>query len=230
VLIPTELVYGTLKADETRESEIVLVSYVNETLEIDGHEILGKGFESQIEVRFEPLDKQKLPVPDALSGIKILTTYRAGKTIGPLRGQLTLSTNLENAEKINIPISSHIVGDISIYGPGWQAKKGLLTMGKIRSAEGKSVRLNLVVRGELSTDTEFKVASVNPPELKATLGERRQVKEQLLHVPLVIEVPAGTKPMVWLGKPASTDATIVLETTHPDMPEMQLRVNFAVRP
>lgn len=230
LLIPAELVYGTLQAEETRESELLLVSYVNESLEISDYEISGKGFESRIEVHFEPLDKQQLPVPDALSGIKILTTYRAGKAIGPMQGLLTLSTNLENAEKINIPISSHIVGDISIYGPGWMSKRGLLTLGQIRSSEGKSVRLNLVVRGEFSADTKFKVASVNPPELKVSLGQRHQVKEHLLHVPLVVEVPAGTKPMVWLGKPASTDATIVLETTHPDMPEVQLRVHFALGP
>jgi len=228
VLTPSELIYGTLQADEVRKSDLTLVSYLDEEIEIVAHEISGKGFPSQVEVRFEPLEKDQLPMPEAQSGIKILTTYRAGKTLGPLRGLLTLSTNLESAEKINVPISCHVVGDISIYGPGWKRNRGLLTLGKIRSAEGKKVRLNLAIRGEHAADTEFSVSSVEPPELKVAFGDYRKMKEQLVHVPLLIEVPAGTQPMVWLGKPASTDATIVLATTHPETPEVQLRVHFAV--
>jgi len=223
VLTPSELIYGTLQADETRKSDITLVSYVDEKLEIVAHEISGKGFQSQVEVHFEPLGKDQLPMPEAQSGIKILTTYRAGKAIGPLRGQLILSTNLENAEKINVPMLCHVVGDISIYGPGWNRRRGLLALGKIRSTEGKKVRLNLAIRGEYAADTEFTVASVEPEELKVSFGEHRKMKEQLVHVPLLIEVPAGTKPMVWLGKPASTDATIVLETTHPETSEVLCR-------
>jgi len=228
MLTPSELIYGTLQVDEIRTSDLTLISYVDEKMEIVDHEISGKGFQSQVEVRFEPLDKEQLSDSGALSGLKIFTTYRAGKAIGPLRGLLTLSTNLENAEKINIPISCHVVGDISIYGSGWNGKLGLLTLGKIRSDEGKKVRLNLAIRGAYAADTEFSVASVDPPELKVSFGEHRKMKEQLVHVPLLIEVPAGTRPMVWLGKPASTDATIVLKTTHPETPEVPLRVRFAV--
>jgi len=230
ILSPSELIYGTLQAEETRESDVFLLSFVEERIKIVSHEVRGEGIESQVEVHFEPLEKEELPDPDALSGIKILTTYRAGKTIGPVNGQLILITNLKNAEKLNIPISSLIVGDISIYGPGWRAKQGLLSMGKIRSTEGKIVRLILAIRGEYAAGTEFKVASVKPSELSVTFGEPRQMKEKLLHVPLEIEVPAGTKPMVWLGEPASSDATIVLETTHPETAEVKLKVNFAVVP
>jgi len=230
MLSPSELIFGSLQVEDTRESEVILVSFVEERIKIGSHEILGEGFNSQIEVRFEPLDKEELPDPDALSGIKILATYRAGATIGPVKGQLILSTNLKNAEKLNIPISSLVLGDISIYGPGWKANRGLLSMGKVRSTEGKTARLILAIRGDHAAGTEFKVASVDPPDLKVTFGEPRQMKEQLLHVPLLIEVPAGTKPMVWMGEPASSDASIVLETTLPETTEIQLKVNFAVVP
>lgn len=230
LLRPSELIFGTMQPEETKETDLILVSYVDEGLEIVSHDILGEGFKSQVDVRFEALGKEELTISDALSGIRILLTYRANKTIGPVSGQLLLSTNLKNAEKLNVPMSSLIVGDISIYGSGWKAKQGLLNMGKIRSAEGKSMRLILAVRGEHSANTEFKVASVDPPDLKVTFGEPRQLKEKLLHVPMTIEVPPGTKPMVLLGPPASSDASIVLETNHPVTPEVKLRVNFAVGP
>jgi hypothetical protein len=55
------------------------------------------------------------------------------------------------------------------------------------------------------------------------------MSEQLRHVPLFVEIPAGTHPLVRLGEPASSDAEIVLRSTHPDTSEVRLRVQFAVR-
>ncbi|MGI9428049.1 MAG: DUF1573 domain-containing protein, partial [Bythopirellula sp.] len=222
LLNPSELIYGTLQTGETKEAAIDLLSYVEQELEIVGHEIQDEKLQSQIEVQFEPIEQDQLPESDVVSGIKISTSYRAGKSIGPVRGLLTLLTNLKNAEQLVVPISSNVVGDISIYGPGWRAKEGLLRMGNIPRAEGKSVRLNLAVRGQNANATEFEVASVDPPALKVTVGERRQMSDKLVHVKMQIEVPAGTEPIVRLGPPASTDAEIVLRTNHPDTPEVRM--------
>ncbi len=230
LLRPSVLNYGSTRVGETKEAKLRLISFVAEEIEVVEYEISGEELKSQMEVRFEPLGKDQLLVPGALSGIEILTTYRAGKKIGPIRGLLTLATHLGDSEKIRVPISSHVVGDISVYGPGWKAQQGLLQLGNIRRSAGKTVRLNLAVRGSHAKSTEFEVARVDPPELKVTLGERRVMNDKLLHVPLLIEVPVGIKPMVRLGGPASTDAVIVLRTTHPDVPEMQLRAHFSVGP
>jgi hypothetical protein len=84
------------------------------------------------------------------------------------------------------------------------------------------------VRGELADDVKFSVSSLDPPELSATLGEPKRVKDMLVHVPLVIEIPPGTPPMARLDIDQHDEARVVLKTNHPDVPEMVLGVRFVV--
>ncbi len=101
-------------------------------------------------------------------------------------------------------------------------------MGSFASAKGKSVRLNLAVRGESASEANWDVAEVDPPELKVSLGKSRKMNDRLLHVPLQVEVPAGTRPMVRMGEPTSNEAQILLHSNHPKIPNIQMRVQFAV--
>jgi hypothetical protein len=64
--------------------------------------------------------------------------------------------------------------------------------------------------------------------LKVAFGEPRKLKEALHHVPIEIEVPAGTRPMVRLGTAQGEAGRIVLKTTHPKIPELVVGVRFAV--
>ena len=42
--------------------------------------------------------------------------------------------------------------------------------------------------------------AVTPPELKATLGERQTIREELVRIPLTVEIPPGTRPLVRAGE------------------------------
>jgi hypothetical protein len=75
---------------------------------------------------------------------------------------------------------------------------------------------------------KFQVKSKDPEELKITLGEPRKISDSLLHVPVDIEIPAGTRPMVHLDTAQGEAAHIVFSTTHPKVKELSLSVRFAV--
>jgi hypothetical protein len=64
--------------------------------------------------------------------------------------------------------------------------------------------------------------------MKVTIGEPKRPKEGLMHVPVEIEVPAGTRPMVRLHTAQSEPGRIVLTTTHPKVKELVLGVRFSV--
>jgi hypothetical protein len=123
-----------------------------------------------------------------------------------------------------------VVGDISLHGPPgmWLEEFGVLSLGGVESAKGKKARLNVVVRGEGAESVKFDVSSVDPPELKVTFGEPTRLKATLVRVPVDIEVPAGTRPMVRLGTSQGEEGKIVLTTTHPTMKELALGVRFSV--
>jgi len=225
---PPELIFGTVTAGESPTASLYLMSFLDQDIKVLGYELSDEAVAKQLDIKFTQAKSSELPSSDAVGGLKVSATYRSGKTVGPFRSWLTMTTNLKNAKKLTVPVAGSVVGDVSIFGPGWVAQKGLLRMGSFSSAKGKTVALKVAVRGEHAQQSQLEVAEIDPPQLKAALGEPRKMGEQLSHVPLVIEVPAGTKPIVRLGEPVSSDAHIVLRSNHSEIPDVRLRVWFAV--
>ncbi|MCG8448643.1 MAG: DUF1573 domain-containing protein [Pirellulales bacterium] len=227
---PSELLYGTVKAGASKKSHFYLMSFLEEEVEVLDFQVSPAELAEQFEVQIIPAEKSELPSAEAISGLKISATFDSGASLGPFRGWLAMTTNLPGAEKLTVPIIGSVTGPVSIYGPRWNAAKGLLHLGPILSAEGKAVRLNLVVRGEDAQTIEFEVAHVDPSEMKVSLGEPRRMGDELLHVhvPVEVKVPAHTRPLVRMGEPVSSDATIVFKSNHPQAREIKMRVHFAV--
>ena len=225
---PSQLFFGTMRTGESPKASLYLMTLLGEDVKVLDYEITDQALAKRVDIKITPAKISELPNSEAVGGVKIEATYRSGKRVGPFRGWLNVTTNLKKAEKLMIPIGGNVQGDVSLFGPGWNAQRGLLRMGSFASAEGKSVRLNLAVRGESASEANWEVAEVDPPELKVSLGEARKMNDRLLHVPLQIEVPAGTRPMVRMGEPTSNEAQVVLRSNHPEIPDLQMRVKFAV--
>ncbi len=229
-LSPSEMYFGTVRSGESKKLEIFLASNLDEEVKILNTDIYDEQLASELTLKITSAETSELPFPESTNGLKISATYQSGKRIGPFRGWLELTTNLAKAKKLSVPIGGTVVGDISVFGPGWNAPRGLLRMGSFASTKGKQVKLNLTVRGEHAKTTEIEVQKVDPPELQATLGEKHVMNEKLVHVPLIVEIVQGTRPLVRTGEPASSDATILLKTNHPKADQILLRVHFSVEP
>jgi len=226
MLSPAELLFGSMKAGQTREVSLYLMTFEDPAVEVLSYEVEGN---QNVQVRVEPVEIDELPLKEATSGVKITGSYQAGKRLGSISGWIHLKTNLPKAPSLRIPLLGNVAGDIAIYGFGWNAKSSLLRLGNVVGAEGKEVRLKVSLRGEHALATKLEVASVDPPELKVTLGERRELGKELVHVPLLVEIPVGTRPMVRAGGASSEEAEIVLRTTHPLSPEVTMRVQLTVQ-
>lgn len=227
---PPEILFSNVPLGESRTADVFLMSNLQPEVKVLEYKFSDEKLGEQFGVEIVPAEKSELPVPTALGGVKVAVTFRAGQTIGQTNGWLELTTDLEKSPTQSVYVSATTVGDISVYGPGWAPKLGLLNLGLVRSGEGKQVRLNLAVRGAAAQSTNIEVLSTDPPALKATVGERQLINDQLAHLPLIVEIPKGSPPMVRTGEPASTDAQVVLKSNHPHASEVQLRVHFTVEP
>jgi hypothetical protein len=148
--------------------------------------------------------------------------------MGRLDQWLTLHTNLPEAKTLEIPVVGQVVGNISVHGNLWNENQGVLYLGHVMSDQGAVANLNIVVRKEGTEEVKLEVLSSDPPELVATLGEPRQLKASLVHVPLRIEIPPGTHPMVRLHTAQSDEGRVTIKTSLPEAPELVLSVRFAV--
>jgi hypothetical protein len=206
------------------------MAFLEPEVEVLDHHVLDDKLAERVEIKIEPATKEGLPSPEAQAGVKIIATYTPSGSIGPFEGSLELKTNIKQAPDLAVPIYGRVEGDISIVGKGWTEASGMLRMGPATSASGTSSKLNVAVRGPHAAATKLSVASVDPAELKVSLGEPDAIRENLVWTPLTVEIPPGTRGMVRAGEDQGGEGSIVLATTHPDTPEIRLRVTFTVKP
>jgi hypothetical protein len=227
-VMPPDFMFDKLPVGDSKSAEVYVMTMTQDDLRVEEAQLSDPATRDKFDVRIEPADKAELPNPSAKDGVRITVTAKPGLPIGRFDQWLSLRTNLSDAEKLEIPVIGRVVGDISVHGIGWSEEQGVLLLGRVTSSEGKKARLNIVVRGADAAGVRFEIQSIDPPELKATIGEARKLKETLLHVPLEIEVPAGTRPMVRLDTAQGEEGRIVLKTTHPTVKQIVLGVRFAV--
>jgi hypothetical protein len=225
---PHDFIFDQVTAGESKAAEVYVMALVQDDLTVSGPELSDPATRDKFDIKIEPLERELLPNPNAKDGVRITLTAKPGLPIGRFDQWLSLQTNLNGGERLEIPVVGRVIGDISVHGIGWSEEQGFLALGKVQSGKGEKAKLNIVVRGPGAADVKFDVQSVDPEELKVSLGTARKLKETLLHVPIEIEVPAGTRPMVRLDTANSEPGRIVLNTTHPKIKELSLNVRFAV--
>lgn len=228
-LEPSILSFGNVNVGAEGKAEMLVMAFLEPEVIVESFEITDPKLAEQIEVKIEPVEKSALP-ENAQAAAKVVATFKPKGTIGPFGGSLKMKTNLKQAPSIEVPIYGSVKGDISIAGAGWVEATGTLRITPTKSAEGSSTRLNLSVRGEHAKSTELKVASVTPDELKASLGEPKVIRDNFVQIPLTVDIPPGSRPVVMMGEDQGGEGEIILSTTHPETPEVRLKVVFMVKP
>ncbi len=225
---PPQFAFDKLAIKETKTADVIVMAMLQDNLEIKSAELSDEQDRDKFDIKVEHVDREKLPNSDARDGYRITVTAKPGLPIGRFFHYVTLDTNLEEGEKLHIPLIGHVVGDISIHGTNWREDEGTLLLGPVKSATGKKARLNVVVRGDGAENIKIDVGTVDPSELKVSMGEPKRLRANLVHIPVDIEVPAGTRPMARMATSQGDAGKVVLQTTHPDMKEISFGVRFAV--
>ncbi|HEX4412563.1 MAG TPA: DUF1573 domain-containing protein [Lacipirellulaceae bacterium] len=225
---PPDLVFDKIPVGESKTTQTFVMAMLQDDLTVTDPVLSDPTTRDHFDVKIEPVDTKDLPNKNARRGFKVSVTAKPGLPVGRIMQWLSLRTNLQDAEKLEVPISGQVVGDISVHGVGWNEERGTLMMGAVKSSEGGHARLSIVVRGTDAPSTTFTVKSVEPPEMKVKLGEPKKLKDTLVQVPLEIEIPAGTRPMVHLDTAQGEPGRIILSTTHPKTKELAVEVQFAV--
>jgi hypothetical protein len=226
---PPDFLFDKLSVGQTKSAQVYVMAMLQDDLTVKDPEISDPTVRDKFDVKIEPVEQSALPNKLAKRGYRVTVNAKDGLPVGRFHSWLTLHTNLPDAAKLEIPIVGQVVGDISVNGgTGWNPEEGVLTIGSVKSSEGGQGIVNLVVRGVGAADIKFDVKSKEPAELKVTLGEPKRIKDTLVHVPVTIVIPPGTRPMVHLDTVQGEAARVVFSTSHPKIKELSLAVRFAV--
>ncbi len=225
---PSEFMFDKIPIGESRTAQVYVMAMLQDDLKVSDPQLSDAATRDRFKVKIEPVDTKDLPNKSARRGVRVSVTAKEGLPIGRFSQWLSLKTNLEQAESLEIPILGQVVGDISVHGPGWLEDQGALRIGSVKSSEGHKDKLIIVVRGPDAEKVAFKVLSCDPPELKVTIGKPQKLKEELVQLPLEIEISPGLRPMVRLDTAQGEAGRIVISTTHPKIKELSLGVQFVI--
>ena len=234
-LTPQQFDLGRVSTDAPSEASVVLMAFDQAELEVSAEAPTRDGQTLPYRVQVEPLIRKDFPDPKAEAAVRITLVAEPGMPVGVLHDWVRLQTNLPSAESQQVPVYGRVEGDLSVRGYGWSADNGVLTLGMVDSDIGRKANLRISMKGS-TVGANLSITEVEPPELRATLGQGQVIREGVVHVPLTVEVPAGTRPMVRLQTGRKPDGTyqhpeglIRLECDSPGAPQLELRVRFAVQ-
>jgi hypothetical protein len=226
---PPDFIFDKISVGETKSAQVYVMAMLQDHLTVKDPQFSDPTIHDKFDVKIEPVEQSALPNKLAKKGVRVTVTAKDNLPVGRLHSWLTLQTDLKDAEKLDIPLSGQVVGDISVGGiNGWNEEQGVLLMGSVKSSVGGHGKVNIIVRGQGALDVKFDVKSVDPPELKIKIGQPRKLKDTLVQYPVDIEVPVGTRPMIRLDTAQGEAARIVFSTTHSKIKELSLPVRFAV--
>ncbi|MBU4273320.1 MAG: DUF1573 domain-containing protein [Planctomycetes bacterium] len=227
---PSELVFSRVSSGEAATAEARLLCYLDEQFGILDREWSDKATAEYFDVDLRPLTAEELKQwPTAKSGYLATITVKPGLPQGPFRRKLTIRTSLSSTPKMELRIEGIVGSEIAVVGPGWDADKGVLTIGAVSSSEGAKRRLMLIVRGADRREVSFKPVDVSPSAMKVGLGERREINRgAVVQTPLLIDIPPDSPTVNCLGSDLGKFGEIILETTHPQVPKLRILVRMAI--
>lgn len=225
---PPDFLFDKIPVGESKTAQVYVMAMLQDNISVTDPQFSDAQIRDRFVAKIEPVEAKDLPNQSAKRGVRVTVTAKPGLPVGRFTQWLSLTTNLPEAEHLEIPIIGQVVGDISVHGTGWIEERGALRVGPVKSSEGSQNKLSVMVRGADATTTKIKVESVTPPELKVTVGEPKKLSDTLVQVPLDVEIPVGTRPMVHLDTAQGEPGHIVLSTTHPKIKELAINVEFAV--
>ena len=230
-VVPAQLVFTRVPAGEPATGEVRLYGYRSRALEIAGHEFSDPARAGDFEITCEPLPADEVAAEqDARSGCLLRVKVKPGLAAGPFRQHVVLVTNVDSAARVDVPVQGTMGSQLIVAGFGWEEHAGVLTLGTVAAAKGTERKLYVVARGPHARQVKLDPVRVVPDLLKVEVGPGKQLGDgAVIRIPLTIRIPPGSRAANYLGSRADELGQIVLQTGHPQQPELRILVRFAVK-
>ncbi len=230
-IVPAKLTFPELDSDVIHEEKFKVLVYHTDKLEIPQYLMLNPDLGAFFQAKFEPMTAEEAAAEDALCAFHGTLSIKPGLPQGPFQQTIRLVT----VPDLNTPIEMVITGNgggesqMLVVGRGWDSKNERLHLGTISSSEGLTRKMDVLLRGEGHADTKLTIGKVTPAGLKVTLGEPITLGKGIaVRFPLTIEIPVGSKSMTYPGVTGDDVGNILVKSSNPGYPDMNIPLVFNV--
>lgn len=231
-LEPHELTLSGVAADEGATETVSLYGFKIKDLRVESQNFVNPDTASFFTLDWRPATAEELQKKqDATCGLTGTLTVKPGLPLGPINQTIQLKTNVPEAEQLELAVSGSVISDISIVGPSqFREERSVLSFGTVQRDSGAKATLRILVKGPRREETKLTLQEVDPKDVLAVrLDEAQKINDGAVYMyPLHIEIPAGSRLVNRMGTEQAKMGKIVIETTHPTMKTVPIRVKFAV--
>lgn len=221
--------FNDVSRNEPSVSTQLIHAFRSDTLTIENVELTNREQADYFDISFEPASAEELAyVRNATAGLKLRVELKPGLPVGRIEQTIRLTTNVRPENPLEVNVVGNVASDILLAGPRVVADRKLVLLPPFKRLDGIQHTVYVVVKGPYRNETEMRVASVQPPvEFAAELGEPQRDNPRVVRVPLTIEIPPNATPVSRMAE--GSEAEIKIATTHPDDPEVTVRVRYLVK-
>lgn len=233
---PEYIAVGGFQVADGFEASVDVYGHKSETLEVISWTWDGGTLPEGMSIETVPIeadDPVRTGDSSILSGVRVVLRAAPGMPIGPLRGNLELSTDPPAPEPIVVVVTGSGAGPITIdthRRVPYDAESNTIFLGQISQVQTKSVEITLVVRGESSALTEITIdpADIEPSSnLMATVLPKKSIGNSV-QVPIRIDLDGAGGSVSRMGPDRENLGRITIRTNDPSTPVINLYVKFAV--
>ena len=167
----------------------------------------------------------------ATGGLRVTVDVRPGLPIGQFKRTIRVSFTMPEPVVAEIPLEVTVAGDLVMAGPGWDSSRQTLLLGTVSGRTGFRTRVFLTAKGPHRASVRPTVREVVPESLQVTIGAGSPIGTGgVVRIPIDIVIPPGSRAVNHLCSQQGPAGRIVLDTGHPDSPELTIPLCVAVGP
>lgn len=220
-----------LSAGTPAAATFKLYTYANEPPKLARIGIADEKLADAIRVTAEPLAAAaRADEPAATGGFAVSIDIAPGLPLGKLRTDVELAFGFAGEEVLaTVPLEGVVTGDLTLVGPAWDRRSKAVRLGTVSRRKGLSTKLFLTVKGASREQVRPVVKEVIPAGLRVDIGEPTSIGGgDLVRIGLTLSVDADSPQANNLCTNAASAGRIVLQTGHPDSPELAIPVCVAI--
>jgi hypothetical protein len=228
---PPNVVFSDVTVRESREQEFMVYGFKDDRLVIEEYRWTEPETAEFFEFEWETAPKEIVDAEEnAMAAVICKVKMKEGLPLGPINQTLELVTSSSRSGVLDIPVRARIVGDVSMTGTGYREITNVLRMGPISRSRGMKRKLFMTIKGPHREEFQVLGAKAEPADvLKVEYGEPRELQGGRVKMyTLQFEVPKDSRPVNLSGGEEHGLGKVVLSTNHPDLAEIEVKVNFAV--
>ena len=228
---PSVIALTGLSASSPTETTAALFTFGARAAELIDCRVVADKLTDLVTVSAEPLPPDTVEgETGATGGFRLTLQFATGLPLGKLRGDVETIIRLDGEElTITIPLEGTVTGDFTVVGQAWDKRAKAVRLGTVSRREGLVTKLFVMAKGPGRDQVRPAVKEVIPAGLEVEVAPPQPIGDGgLIRIGLTLSISSGSATANNLCTEAATAGKIVLETGHPDTPELTIPVCVAI--